>query len=74
MKIKMKRIIYVLCLVLVHITVGCGMQNKEYEEEIIYSSISLDNNHLDDLSFFDERLDKAEVILIGESHGIECNQ
>ena len=74
-KIRRKRLNFLLyCIFFVHIFTGCGLQEYESEKQEEYQFFSVDSTEWNDLDFLDERLDKAEIILIGESHGIECNQ
>ena len=72
---KIKRFIKMIyCIFFVCAFTGCGLQGYECEVKEGYRSITVDSAEWDDLAFLDERLDKAEIILIGEAHGIGCNQ
>lgn len=48
-------------------------ENKVGERKEIYSYFDLNYNNTSDLSFLDNRLNQAEIILIGEMHGIKSN-
>ena len=45
---------------------------SEIGRENLYSFLSLDRTNTNDLSFLDKRLDNAEIIFVGEDHGIKC--
>lgn len=68
-----KKIILFCCLLLLFTTTGYTIQNNKNISPKTYDYFSITSNNISDLSFLDQRLDNAEIILIGEAHGIKCN-